>query len=97
MSTKDEPAHFIKVVATQEHHAEAMEALTALIYDLDPRDEEEMTFNASHYRHHLHVFPEGQFVAIDTRTDTVVGLTVSMRYTPQPTLPTSWWELVGYG
>ena len=71
----------------------------ALVYNLDPRIEANTTFNADHFRQHLATFPEGQFVAVDTRTDTVVGLTVSMRMNHDPLHPllTAWWQLIGDG
>ena len=40
-------------------------------------DNEALT--AAKFRQHLEIFPAGQFIALDTSTDLVVGLTVSMR------------------
>ncbi len=34
---------------------------------------------AEKFRQHIEIFPEGQFVALDKRTNRVVGLTSSMR------------------
>lgn len=102
MINKEEPASTIQHIVIRpsaERYADQMEALMALVYNLDPRDPAERTLNAAHFRQHLKVFPEGQFVAIDTRTDTVVGLTVSMRINHDPKHPllTPWWELIGDG
>src|SRR5690349_6762268 len=101
MLTQEEPASTnaaIQIIPSAERYAQQMEDLTAAVYNLDPQTDES-TLNAGHFRHHLAVFPEGQFVAVDTATDKVVGLTVSMRVSHnlhQPTL-TSWWQLIGNG
>jgi hypothetical protein len=46
-------------------------------YAADPNDREALT--AVKFRQHLRVFPEGQFIALDTATDTVIGTTSNMR------------------
>ncbi len=102
MSTSEDPAHLrdhIAILPAAAEYADQMEALQALVYGVDPRDERHMTFNAAHFRQHLHVFPEGQFIAVDMRSDTVVGVTVSMRIAFDPRRPVlrPWWELTGYG
>ncbi|MEZ4668504.1 MAG: GNAT family N-acetyltransferase [Anaerolineae bacterium] len=102
LMSKEEPASTIQHIAilpSEARYADQMEALMALVYNLDPRDPENMTFNADHFCQHLVAFPEGQFVAVDRRTDTVVGLTVSMRINHHPNHPlmTAWWELIGDG
>jgi hypothetical protein len=100
-NTTEEPAHIdqIAILPTSERYVQQMEDLTALVYHTDPHDEAEMSFNAAHYRQHLAIFPEGQFIAVDQVTDTVVGLTVSMLMNHNPREPElrSWWELTGYG
>ncbi len=101
MLTQEEPAspNAIRVVPSAEHYAEQMEHLMATVYELNPRDDAECVFNTLHFRHHLSIFPEGQFVAVDTATDKVVGLTVSMRinFNPREPMLDSWWELIGHG
>lgn len=102
MSTSEEPAHLRDYIAIQPasvEYADQMETLQAVVYGVDPRDERQMTFNAAHFRQHLHIFPEGQFIALDTRSDTVVGVTVSMRIAFDPRRPVlhPWWELIGCG
>ena len=100
MLTQEEPAstNAIQIVPSAERYAQQMEDLTAAVYKLNPQ-EDECSLNAAHFRNHLAVFPEGQFVAVDTTADKVVGLTVSMRINHnlhQPAL-TSWWQLIGNG
>lgn len=89
----------IQIIPTTEAHADGIDALMASVYHVDPRDEREKTLNAAHIRQHLHVFPEGQFVAVDTTSGQVVGVTVSMRiaYDPRRPLNAPWWELIGHG
>jgi hypothetical protein len=63
----------IVVIPAHERYVEQMGALQRAAYE----DDDVMT--ADHFRSHLHYFPEGQFIAIDTATDQVVGLTSGMR------------------
>jgi hypothetical protein len=100
MRSDKEPAsqNGIAIVPSSAQYADQMEQLTGIVYGLNPR-EDDSTFNADHFRHHLNVFPEGQFIAIDKSTDTVVGLTVCMRThfnQDRPTLE-PWWHVIGYG
>jgi len=100
MQSDKEPArqNGIAIIPSSAQYAEQMETLTGIVYETNPRDEDEC-FNADHFRAHLNVFPEGQFIAVDTQTDTVIGLTASMRYNFNPGHPIheSWWQIVGYG
>lgn len=101
MLSQEEPAstNAIQILPTSAQYAAQVEALMAAVYNLDPYDEENGMFTAAHFLHHIAVFPEGQFIAVDTATDTVVGFTVSMRihFDPQQPMLASWWELIGYG
>ena len=101
MLTTEEPAspNAIQIVSSSEHYAAQMETLMATVYNLDPHIEENGLFTTAHFLNHLAIFPEGQFVAVDTATDTVVGLTVSMRinFNPQEPMLISWWDLIGQG
>ncbi len=101
MLSQEEPAskNAIRILPSAEHYAAQMEALMATVYKLDPQDDKAGLFNAAHFRQHLAIFPEGQFVAVDTATDKVVGITVSMRihFNPHEPMLTSWWELIGHG
>ncbi len=100
MLSQEEPAskNAIQIVPSAEHYAGQMEELMATVYSLDPDDKAGL-FSAAQFRQHLAVFPAGQFVAVDTTTDKVVGLTVSMRihFNPHEPMLTSWWELIGQG
>jgi hypothetical protein len=100
MQSDKEPAsrNEIAIIPSSAYYADQMETLTGIVYGVNPR-EEDSCFNADHFRQHLNVFPEGQFIAVDTQTDTVIGLTVSMRYNfnlDRPTLE-PWWHVIGYG
>ncbi len=64
----------------------------------DPQD----VLTEQHFRHHLQIFPEGQFVALEIQSDggeRVVGLTVSMRLRFDPTQPflESWAQTIDGG
>jgi hypothetical protein len=54
-------------------HVDQMAALQRIAYD----DDDILT--AENFASHLHYFPDGQFVALDSATDTVVGTTAGMR------------------
>ncbi len=70
------PAPHITIVPMRAEHAEALAALQPLIFPtLDPNQ----LFYAEHYRHHLALFPEGQFVALAGAQ--VVGQTSTIRQT----------------
>lgn len=101
MLSQEEPAspNAIQILPSSKQYVEQMEALMASVYQLDPQDPENEVFTAAQFTHHLSVFPEGQFVAVDTATNKVVGLTVSMRvhFNPQQPMLDSWWELIGQG
>lgn len=55
-----------------------MEQIQREAYDI-PADEPVDVLNADHFRRHLEIFPEGQFLALDPVRDVVVGTTTSMR------------------
>lgn len=102
MSSQDEPASSqsaIQILPSSERYVAQMEHLMATVYNLDPNDEESGIFDVARFRKHLEIFPEGQFIAVDTATDKVVGFTVSMRvnYSAQSPLNASWWDLIGQG
>jgi hypothetical protein len=56
-----------------------MERCHQLGYGYDSSVIDPEVLNAAKFRHHLKVFPEGQFIALDRTSGEVVGLTVSMR------------------
>jgi predicted N-acetyltransferase YhbS len=67
------PGDFV-VESTRPGHAEALEALQRVVFPTLAADQR---FTADHYRHHLTLFPEGQFVV--TRGDRVVAATTTLR------------------
>jgi len=64
----------IQVVPTRPEHAEALEELQRVVF---PTLAPSQLFRAEHYRKHLELFPEGQFVAL--AGDRVVGMTSTLR------------------
>lgn len=64
----------IVVTSTRAEHAPALERLQELIF---PTLADALRFKAAHYRNHVELFPEGQFVALDG--ERVVGATSSIR------------------
>lgn len=64
----------LAVISMEGDHAPQLEELQELVFpDLAPEER----FRAEHYRHHLRLFPEGQFVAI--AGERVVGMTTTIR------------------
>ena len=64
----------VVVMQTRPEHAEPLEQLQR---DCFPTLADAERFKAAHYRKHLELFPDGQFVALDG--DTVVGATTTLR------------------
>jgi len=62
------------VMHTRPEHAEQLEALQRACF---PSLDDAERFKAGHYRRHLTLFPDGQFVALDG--DQVVGATTTLR------------------
>lgn len=61
----------IIIQRTQPANAKDCEAIQLLAY---PTLSPEELFTADHIAHHTHIFPEGQFVAIDTTSGKAVGM-----------------------
>lgn len=59
---------------TQSVHCEQLEALQRICF---PTLDDNERFKAEHYRRHIEIFPEGQFVVLDH--DTVIGSTTTLR------------------
>ena len=93
-----EPSRIV-VKPSSEQYAEKMEQLQLLVYNPSPEEGLDGILTAEHFRNHLRVFPEGQFIAVDTETDAVVGLTASMRldFNPATSLLDSWEATTGDG
>ncbi len=85
----------ILVVPTAPKHAQQIVDLTCRTYGFPVEESYTVEEVLSQIKH----FPEGQFVAFDTRTDKVVGYTMSMRidYNPEYPLLESWVETTNYG
>jgi hypothetical protein len=97
--TASAPSPFV-VVPSSTEYVEQMQALQFELYDVPSVDEASVgVLCAEHFRNHLRVFPEGQFVALEVDTNRVVGLTVCMRiaYDPRKPLLESWMSTTGYG
>jgi GNAT superfamily N-acetyltransferase len=89
----------ILIVPTSLDDVEQMEDVQRATYpDFDPEAHED-TLTAAHFRKHLEIFPEGQFVAVEAVTGRVVGMTSGMRLTFDPGQPFSrpWLEITGGG
>lgn len=88
----------IVVMPSAADYADQMEKLIAVTYGI-PLDQSAYGISAEKFRNHIAVFPEGQFIAVDTATDQVVGVTASMRFQFDPRFPllTRWAETTNYG
>ena len=88
----------IVVMPSSEKYVEGMEKLQMRVYNPSP-DDMDGILTADHFRSHLRMFPEGQFIAVDTETDEVVGVTASMRldFKPDQSLLASWKATTGDG
>lgn len=64
----------IRICSTRPEHAPGLERLQILCF---PTLEDEERFKQAHYRKHVELFPEGQFVALDGSE--VVGMTSTIR------------------
>jgi len=93
---QQEPS-LIAVIHSTEAYFGRMEALQADAYSCKLGEEGLLT--ADHFREHLRVFPEGQFIAVEPETGRVVGMTVSMRmdFNPSQPLLDSWNATTSYG
>ncbi len=64
----------IEITSTRKEHAPALEELQILCF---PTLDDDQRFKRAHYRKHIELFPEGQFVALDR--ERVVGMTSTIR------------------
>ncbi len=67
-------ANGIEIARTESAHAGELERLQRTVF---PTLSEAELFRAEHYRKHVELYPEGQFVALDG--DRIVGMTTSVR------------------
>ncbi len=93
---KKRPAKALRVVPAAPIYAERQAKLMESVYGGHASYSDQI-FTPAQFRHHVAVFPEGQFVALDG--EKVVGLTVSMRMCFDPAHPfiEPWWETIGAG
>lgn len=71
----------IVIMPSSAQYAERMARLHQIGYGYTAADitEYDESLTPEKFLHHLTMFPKGQFIAVDTVTREVVGLTVSMR------------------
>jgi hypothetical protein len=69
----------IVVLPASLRYTDQMEACHQVAYDYTPSPNDKEALTAAKFRQHLRIFPEGQFIALDTATDTVIGTTSNMR------------------
>lgn len=69
----------IVVIPSEARYLDQMERCHQRSYGYAPGGGDSENMTAAKYGHHLLIFPEGQFIALDTCTDTVVGVATSMR------------------
>jgi hypothetical protein len=88
----------IRVIPSALEYVEEMQDLLFLIYDVTSDDYEDL-FTAEMFGQHLQVFPEGQFIALDSEAERIVGITVSMRMNFDASRPfvEPWVTTTGYG
>jgi hypothetical protein len=88
-------ANPIVIKPSSAKYAEKMIDLMCVTYGYGRED----SYSAEQFAAQARIFPEGQFIAVDTRTDEVVGLTLSMRvaFDPKQPLLESWVETTNYG
>jgi hypothetical protein len=87
----------IVILRPSEKYFEQMCQLDAKCYPLE--EDKTQWITPDYYRSQMIHFPEGQFIAVDTATDQVVGLTQSMRvdFDPEQPLLESWYQTTNYG
>lgn len=94
------PLDSILIRPAQPDDAPAMDALFREAFDPGASREacDECLFE-EHYRHHLTLFPEGQFVAVDSTRHQVIGLCNALRTTYDAAHPhlEPWWQSIGQG
>ena len=69
----------IVVIPASLRYVDQMARCHQLAYGYTPEEADAEDLTPEKYAYHLQVFPEGQFIALDTTTDTVVGVATSMR------------------
>lgn len=68
----------IVVLPASSRYLDQMEICHQVAYDYVPTPNDGEALTAAKFSQHLRIFPEGQFIALDTATDTVIGMTSNM-------------------
>ncbi len=95
--TTDHPTGMsITIAPSSARYAEQMESLSHAVYG-STHEHPDGTLLAEHFRRHVELFPEGQFVAL--AAGQVIGLTASMRIPFDPAHPfiESWEQTISDG
>ena len=89
----------IVVIPSRPEYVEQMARVHQAAYGYSPEKAGKEDLTAEKYARHLAIFPEGQFMALEVETDTVVGVTTSMRLDIDPHKPSlrSWAEITNDG
>lgn len=69
----------IVVLPAVSRYADRMEKCHQVAYNYVPSPEDREALTAAKFRQHLRIFPEGQFMALDRATDSVIGTSTNMR------------------
>lgn len=86
------------IIPSTATYAMQMEQIQRAAYGIAEHEPVDV-LNADHFRRHIEIFPEGQFMALDPQTDRVVGTTTSMRRQFDLSHPylDPWEESIDYG
>ncbi|MBZ0294401.1 MAG: hypothetical protein K8L99_17695 [Anaerolineae bacterium] len=97
MNSKRESAS-IRIISGSKPYAQQIEELQSLVYEVNAADYDDC-ITAEKFRRYLEIFPEGQFLALNTATDQVVGVTTSMRihFDVNRPMVEPWVKTTGFG
>jgi hypothetical protein len=89
----------IVVIPSSLKYAAQMVQCHQIAYGYTPEEITSEDLSVEKFASHLEIFPEGQFIALEVETDTVIGLTSSMRLDIDPHKPSlrSWAEITSDG
>lgn len=89
----------IVVIPSTLEYVEQMVKCHQVAYNYTPAEITAEDLSVEKFASHLEIFPEGQFIALEVETNTVIGLTSSMRLNLDPHKPSlrSWAEITNDG
>lgn len=89
----------IVVIPSRLEYVDQMVQCHQIAYDYTSAELSNEDLTPEKFASHLEIFPEGQFIALEVETDTVIGLTSSMRLNIDPHKPSlrSWAEITNDG